>query len=265
MQQKYGKTGKFTVFLSNVQNYNDETVKFMKANAPGIPLYNQVRLPHAPCGGGIPHAVLFDCKGNVVAAGDPTELQGKVEALIKAVPEPRPQPLAQAADILGGMKIAYCTAQADKLVAGNPIDPILKELKEISGNGDEAAKEAKKLAQAVSIYVEYERTDLKENASTSPAKTLNRLNLFSIQVKGIVWEKDVNELIAKLKTDKDVVLLADSMRQIEEMKGKSAKNKNGKPDDASVDKAREAIQKMVDEGKASKAVIKEAQEFLKKI
>ncbi|PIY36602.1 MAG: hypothetical protein COZ06_35630 [Armatimonadetes bacterium CG_4_10_14_3_um_filter_66_18] len=72
MQQKYAKSGKFTVFLSNVQNYSDEVGAFLRENGPTIPLYEQVRLPHAPCDGGIPDAILFDHTGKVIAHGSPS-------------------------------------------------------------------------------------------------------------------------------------------------------------------------------------------------
>ena len=88
MQKKYEESGKFTVFLSNVQHNNAESVQFLEQAGINFPAYYQVLLPHAPCPGPIPHAVLFDHKGRVVKTGRPDTLIPLVEALVKATPQP---------------------------------------------------------------------------------------------------------------------------------------------------------------------------------
>lgn len=256
MQQKYAKSGKFTVFLSFVQTFNEDAGKFLKEKSPTIPVYEQIRLPHAPCGRGIPHAVLFDHTGTVVAVGAPDELEQKVEALVNAAPDPPPE-------ILGGLEIKSCTSLAEQLAAGKPIDPILKKLAVLAGKDDEGGKEAKQLTEAVNKYIESEKTRLKGAADSSPVKTLLRLNGFLIQIKGMSGEQEVKDLITTLKKDKNVALLVTTMQQVDALQAKILKNKKtSKADEKAFAKAKETIRKMIDSGKASESVVKEAEDFL---
>ncbi len=256
MQQKYAKSGKFTVFLSFVQTFNEDAGKFLKEQAPTIPVYEQINLPHSPCGKGIPHAVLFDHTGAVVATGDPDELEQKVEALVKATPDPPPE-------ILGGLEIKSCTSLAEQLATGKAIDPILKKLTVMAEKDDESGKEAKQLAEAVNKYIESEKTRLKESADATPAKTVLKLNGFLIQIKGMNGEQELRDLVAKLKKDKNVALLVTTMQQVDALQAKIAKNKkSNRADDSALAKAKETIRKMIAGGKVSESVKKEAEEFL---
>ncbi|MFZ2654622.1 MAG: hypothetical protein WAX69_06860 [Victivallales bacterium] len=257
MQKKYGGTGKFTVFLSFVQRFNADAGTFLTQNARIIPVYEQIRLPHAPCGKGIPHAVLFDHAGNVVATGFPDELETKVAALVKAAPEPPPA-------ILGGLDIKFCKSYVAPLAKGNPIDPILKRLNEMAVKDDDPGKEAKQLAEAVNKYVEKENARLKEASESAPARTLLDLNSFVMQVKGMACEQEARDLIAKLRKDKCVVQLSTAMQQVDTLLDKAAKNTKGssRADDKALSTAKDAVRKMMADPKITEAVSKEAREFI---
>jgi hypothetical protein len=258
MQQKYAQGGKFTVFLSNVQNFSDEARAFLEKNAPTIPLYEQVRLPHAPCGRGIPHAVLFDHTGQVVAQGSPSELEAQVEALVAATPDPP-------SGILGEIEPTFCRNQAAQLAAGKPIAPILKNLAVLAAKDNEAGQEAKQLVEAVNAYVQEETERLKEKAESAPARTLCKLNSFAIQVRGMSCEPDIKALAATLRKDRNVVMLATAMQQVDVLQRKIAKQ-GGDPNKADTSKlanAKESIRKMIAGGKMPEAVAAEAESFLK--
>lgn len=255
-QTKYGSTGKFSVFLSFVQSFNDEAGAFLKKNAPTVPCYEQVRLPHAPCGRGIPHAVLFDHTGKVVAQGAHSQLLAQVEALVKAAPEP-PSP------ILGGMEVKYCKSQVKPLSEGKPISGPLKYLNAAAAKDDDKGKEAKALIEAINKYLETRKASLTKGAETEPAKTVMELEEFSIQVKGLECENEVKETLLNLKKDKDVLFLVGVMKKVEAAQDKiSKRGKNSKTDAKSFDKIKASVQKMIDDGKASPAVINEAKEYL---
>jgi len=191
------------VFLSNVQTFNNTVAEYLKQNAPKLPCYNQVRLPHAPGGGGIPHAVLFDHTGKVVAQGHHSQLLQKVEALIKATPDPP-------AAILGDVEPKHCKSYAQKLADGKAILPVLKMLLPLSKKDDDKGKEAKQLIEAAKAFVKSEQTRLEKSAETAPGMTLYELNKFYIQVRGFKCEKSVKTLLSLALTNtlsSDLVLL----------------------------------------------------------
>ena len=82
LQKKYGKKG-FTVIGAHSQGLTDEVEKFLKKNRITFPVYQSISIPEARCPGGLPHAVLIDHEGNVVATGQPTEMYDKVPDLVK--------------------------------------------------------------------------------------------------------------------------------------------------------------------------------------
>lgn len=255
-QNKYSKTGKFTVFLSFVQTYSDDAGVFLKKNAPTIPCYEQVRLPHAPCGRGIPHAVLFDHTGKVVDQGSPTKLLDQVEALVKAAPDP-PSP------ILGGIEVKYCKSQVKPLLDGKAIAPSLKYLTALAGKEDDKGKEAKALTEAINKYIDTKKDSLVKGVETTPAKTLLELDTFCLQVRGLECENEMKALQMKLKKDKDVMLLINIMKKVETAQAKIAKRgKTSSSDTKFFSKAKAAVQKMIDDDKTSGAVVNEAKEYI---
>lgn len=244
------------VFLSFVQRYSDKAGKFLESNAPKIPCYLQVRLKHAPCGRGIPHAVLFDHKGKVVGTGSSSQLLTQVEALLKAIPKPPPP-------ILGGIKVKYCKIHEKSLLKGKAIAPILKYLKVLAKKDDDKGKEAKALIDVVNKYVESKTVRLKKEAEKSPARTLLESKKFYIQIRTMSSEKEIKGLVFTLKKDRNVNVLANIMKKVDSTQAKIAKKGSaGKSERRTFVKATAALRKIIGNGKISDAVKNEAKEFM---
>ena len=191
MQNKYGKSGKFSVFISNVQRNDGNTKQFLEDAGVNFPVYDQVNLSHAPCGRGIPHAVLFDHRGNIVKQGHPNSLYPLVEELVKKVAANPP-----ASAILGGMTIKHCQAQAKALTQGGVIYWQLKALEKFAGRQDEKGDEARALLRTVRNWVDLEVTRFKGMAKTAPGAAAYELGGF---VKRIAKMKDHPEMAALSK------------------------------------------------------------------
>ena len=256
MQNKYYKTGKFTVFLSYVQTFNNTAGDYLKKNAPTVPVYNQVRLKHAPCGRGIPHAVLFDHKGKVVGTGSASKLITQIPDLVKATPDP-PSP------ILGGVEVKYCKSQAKQLADGKSIASTLKYLKLYAAKDDDRAKEAKALIEAVNNYVEKEKERLIKSSETAPAKTLLQIKPFALQIRMMECEKEIKALYTKLKSDRYINILSNTMNQVKKTQDKIAKKGTaGKSEIKALEKSKASLKKMIDSPNTPEAVKNEAKEFM---
>lgn len=128
---------------------------------------------------------------------------------------------------------------------------------------NDKGKEAKALVEAVNKYVETKKASLEKGAETSPAKTLLDLETFYIQVRGLSCENEVKQEILKLKKDKYVMLLLKIMKKVDSTQAKVAKRgKSSKSDTKLFAKAKAALQKIIDGGKASEAVAGEAKEYM---
>lgn len=225
MQKKYEASGKFTVFLSNVQHNTPDTARFLKEAGVTFPVYDQVHLPHAPCPQGIPHAVLFDHRGRVVKTGRPTELLPLVDALVKAVPPP-PAP------ILGRIDVKYCHGEAEALQRGAVILWQLNALDRYAKTDDAKGAEAKALAQWVRKWIGLEKARLKELAGRQPAKAAVQLETFCKQLTKLPDQEAMRTLLKSLTGDRfvrDLVRARKDLARVHariEKKGASKSTKN---------------------------------------
>ncbi len=215
MQNQYGPSGKFTVFGSNVQRNDAKTTEFFKdAN---FPLYHQVRLEHAPCGRGIPHAVLFDHTGKVVKSGYPNEDMFKlIPDLVAAAPASGGA--GPAAPILGDVQVKRCKSEAHGLSQGRPLAPILERLDRYAERSSAKGEEAKALAEAVRTYIDKESERLTKLVEKRPAYAALHLGRLFKRVKGLPAHEALWETLKPLVQDKELVRLVEIVKELEEVK-----------------------------------------------
>lgn len=255
MQNKYGKTGKFTVFFSNVQMNDASTKEFLESKGVNFPVYHQVRLPHAPCGRGIPHAVLFDHTGKVVQTGHPSKLYPLVEDLVKKVTRNPP-----ASRILGGLKIEHCEAQAKALTSGGIIYWQLQALDKFAERDDAKGQEAKKLAAAVRTFVAEEVRRLKDLAKEQPGNTAFQLEPLVKQLQKMEEHADMAALYKSLVADADVKAMVKIRKDIAKLDAKIAKSGDSKSTASAQKRIKARLEKL---GAGDSPVAKEARELAK--
>ena len=251
LQTKYEKTGKFTIIASHKQSFSKKVTAFLKKAKVTFPVYQQFNEQKAPCGSGIPHAALIDHTGKVVATGSPSSLYSKVAALVKATPSP----------MIGDAKIVYCKSQVKALESGKGIASAVKSLERMSATGGDKGEEAKVLLESVKKYLEEKKEALLAKASTEPSVALEELTIFSKQINGLEYNKDVKAKIAELKKDPSLRKLVKFRKDIEKINAKLAKR-----DSAStrklLDKQKASLQKFIDSDSTTPAVAEEAKKLL---
>ncbi len=253
LQKKYAKTGKFTVLASHRQMTAEEAKQFCASQHVNFPVYHMYTVKGAPCGRGIPHAVLIDHTGKVVKAGHPSELYDMVAKLVKETPTP-PAP------ILGGLKVKFWKSQAKALGAGGPVLGVLNLLRNSSGGGTPKAEEAAKIVKAVEHYLDSRTKSLLALAENKPALAYNEIKPFLRQVSGMEVGASLKDVYAKLNSDPAVKALAAVRLEIDKVRAALAKRETRSGQKKLLALKAKAL-KVADRSGASSALISEAKEL----
>jgi thiol-disulfide isomerase/thioredoxin len=215
LQKKFAKTGKFTVLASHVQDGPAAAKEFCEKQNVNFPVFQQFREDAAPSGGGIPSAAIIDHTGKVVAQGHPMKIKDQIKDFIEKAPDNIP--------ILGGIEVKLWKTQAQNLSSGKPLAPILNQLKLGAQKDDAKGQEAKAMVEAIEKYLEAADAKLAKMAEKQPAEALVELQEHLARITGMESEKNVRDLIAKLKTDPAVVKLAAVLAELRKTQEKIEK------------------------------------------
>ena len=251
LQQKYAKTGKFTVLASHRQDFSNEVKPFLSKNKVTFPVYQFFDEPAAPCGRGIPHAALFDYKGKLISSGYPSDLYPLVAKLVKEVPPP----------IIAFVEVKYCKSQAQALGSGRPVLSTLKALEKIAAGSGPKAEEAKQLVDAANTYLEKRKNKLLELANNKPSQALVPLASFVKITAGLPVEKEARAKLTELKKDGSLKKFIRIRAKIDKLAAKLEK-RNSSSTKRALDAAKQELQKFIDSNTLSDAVAKEAKELL---
>ena len=182
MQEEFAATGKFTVVLSYAQKVDDEEgiETFLNKRAKGIPVYDEIDPPGAPCGRGIPDAYLFDHTGAIVKHGHPMLLYDLVEELVEAAPDPVPPPL------LGSLEPLHFEKEAQ--VLADPTQPVLETLRAIEAAAEETgprSEEARQIVAQVHAWLPEEVDRIEKRSRRRPGTSTYRAQRFLVRFEGV--------------------------------------------------------------------------------
>jgi hypothetical protein len=196
LQKKYSKTGKFMFIASEVQGSSKKSIEqFMAKNKYTFPVYQQLNLSFAKCGRGIPHKVLIDHKGNVIASGHIQDLEGQIKKLIAAAPES-----GGGSSMLGDVEVKHHASLAKRLVPGKPVKSSLDSLLNKSKGTDAAAGEAKKIYDAVIKWGKDGIQTAQKSSKTAPSAAYMQFEMLGKTFRGYDWAKDTATEMKTLTT-----------------------------------------------------------------
>jgi hypothetical protein len=256
LQDKYGKTGKFTVIGSYVQSFNDTVTKFLNDNKITFPHYNQLHLTKAPCGNGIPYMVLLNHKGDILKSGHIThdELEKLIADAVKEAPGSGPS-----GALYADVEVNHFRKDVAGLVIGKSVKNTLQTLERKSTEDNEQGKEAKALVDAVNKWGKTELEECTKLKDTKPSEAYERFELLYRTFMGMPLVEAVPGYIAELKKDKYVVYMVNLGKQYNSLKA------SNKVDKRSKDNLIRNYQAFIDKYPASEALKAEAAEYIKKI
>ena len=255
LQDKYAKTGKFTVIGSHLQSYNKSAVdRLLEKSKVTFPHYQFLNIKKAPCGNGIPHMVLFDHEGNVAGNGRISNLEAEIKKLIKLAPNPGDySPLTAEVDV------KLLKREAQQLKLGRPVKSALANLQRKASGNDDTAKEAKAIIDAVNAWGEKELAETEKLKATAPTEAYSRLNILNKTFYGMPLVKGVPAYLAQMKKDKYLTYLLGLRSQFERLKADTKISQNKK------DSLANRFQQFIDKYPASDQLKKEAGDIIKQI
>jgi thiol-disulfide isomerase/thioredoxin len=218
LQNDLGKTGKFIVIGSHAQGMSDDVTKMLASKGVNYPVFQQLRLPHAPSAGGIPFAYLFDHTGAIVGKGHPSALYKQAEELVAKTPSP----------LLYGIKVKYCKSEVKKITKGKGWKSAMAALqKRVDGEGEDA-QEAKLLLGNVNSYIKGQLDLGRAGLERNPTVAYADLRKLSKKLAGLPEGKEAKSLADKISKDKSFKRLRTMRAMIDKMGTKLNKKKNAK-------------------------------------
>ena len=258
LQDQYGDTGKFTILAAHVQADEKGAAEFCADQKVNFPVFQQLRISAAPCGRGIPSAVLIDHTGKIVQKGHPSQLYSLVKDLVKSTPDP-PSPL------IGKMKVVNCVKHADALKKGKPILPVMSSLKKISAKeGTPAAAEAAEMLANINRYLDEQAALLQNMAASKPSLAWQKSKDMLKQLKGTKQAVEINRIYLQLNADPSLKKLAKLRSKITILLEKQAKRAS-RGTQKKLDAEKAKLEKLINSGGTSEAVTAEAEEYLKSL
>jgi len=215
LQDKYAKTGKFTVVGSHLQP--SDPTKFLKSRKITFPNYSQLRHPEAQPKG-IPHMVLIDHKGKVLKSGRVSDKE--IEMAIKEA--------AGSSPMWDSVDVVHHKRTVKNLQIGRPVRSILSTLSAKAKKNDDAAKEAQAIIDAVNSWGEKELNDINKLKETAPTKAYQKMEVLNKTFYGMPLVKQVYPEMLKMKKDKYLIYLLNLRNQMTRLKASGKVTENSK-------------------------------------
>ncbi|MDO4569951.1 MAG: TlpA disulfide reductase family protein [Planctomycetia bacterium] len=217
-QAMYGPTQKFYVIGSHMQPPSDKVQEYLTSKQVNFPIFQSIMHPKAPVSGGIPHGVLIDKSGEVVATGHPVELLGKVPALIAQSPPPGIGGLSEYGLIgnpLSDVNLGEMKGLTGYFQPGRPWSAPYRKITAASKKKD-ADEFASTILSAIDSFILEEIRKQEELAKEKPAEAYASLSVLFRSAKGTPKGKDVQTLQKELGKDPNVKALATILLSITE-------------------------------------------------
>jgi len=250
LQKKYASSGKFTVIGSHVQGKSDATLALLEDVS--FPVYQQLRLAHAPCGGGIPHAILFDHRGKLVKQGHPSTLYDQVKELVKNTPA------RGDVVIIKDVDIKEFSRQVKTLVPGRSIRSSITSLR---GKAKQGNEEAQQICSAVDSWIEAEMMSALELIGTHPSQAAAKLTMLSKTLVGLPQSTAIRKELLALNRDPNLRSVQSIRRDIDRIQKGISKNGRTTMTEASIRSTTKKIDALLSSDKISDGIRNEASEM----
>ena len=246
LQDKYAKTGKFTVIGSHLQSA--DPTKFLKSKKITFPNYSQLRHPDAQPRG-IPHMVLIDHKGKVLKSGRVSDKE--IEAAIKEA--------AGSSPLWDSVDVVHHKRTVKNLQVGRPVKSTLSMLSVKAKKDDESGKEAKAIIDAVNSWGETELSNINKLKDSAPTKAYQKMEILNKTFYGLPLVKTLYPEMLKMKKDKYLAYLMNLRNQVNRLKSSGKVTENSKKFIAG------NLQKFIDKYPASEVLKSEAKAMITEV
>ncbi len=225
LQKKYGSQG-FTVVASHCQLPSPKVKEYLQQQKITFPVYQFLRIPEAPCSGGLPYSVLIGANGKVVAAGFPSELYDKVGKEVRKVTDDTP--------ILAELELKKYKALSKTLHSNaSNIEAKITQLRQKEGDEEAAA-----ICNAYDEWLSVEKTRIANLCETNPLQALNAITCLKKAVPSIT---EFDEQLAEFQQDPALKKLSEIRKKIDSLQ--KIKEKGRKINPSSIKSLKQTLDK----------------------
>ncbi|MBO7182323.1 MAG: TlpA family protein disulfide reductase [Kiritimatiellae bacterium] len=225
LAKSYEKDSRVAIVGSHLQDRNTEGIlDVLRKNNCTYPVYQWFGVDGAPAAPGIPFAYVVNPKGEIVWQGNPYSKFGEFEKAIaeaaKLLPKLPPDSL------LAGLEIVHCKDVIKRLVAGQNIEAVLRQLEAKANRGGAAGEEAEKIIAHCNQWAEEMDTEIRNLMETYPSKAIAKAQVYTRTLPKRTAE--LKQELATLAKDPIVNKLANSRVAFDKLKLTKADSTNAK-------------------------------------
>ncbi len=212
----FKKDKRFVVVLSHVWPFNEERIKgFLdKTGAEDLPTYQKLRLAGEPLPNGVPHARVYNHKGECVWKGHPSNHKDMEEA-IKAALKKAPKAgggSSKNALMFEDLEVTLNKDIFKQLVIGKNIEKHRKALAARAQQPNPKGIEAKVILDEIETWIEIQKGSVDADKEEYPSRALQTLRMLNKMLP--TETRDYKELFLRLSKDKKVVFLEGARQKI---------------------------------------------------
>lgn len=225
LAKSYEKDSRVVIIGSHQQARNiDGILSELNKNNCTYPVYQWFGVDGAPAASGIPFAYVVNHKGEFVWQGNPyskfSEFEKAIAEAVKSLPKLPPDSL------LAGLEIVYCKDVIKRLVAGQNIEAVLRQLEAKVSRGGAAGNEAKAIIERCNQWAEELEAEIRSMIETYPSKAIAKAQIYTRTLPKRTAE--LKQELATLAKDPIINKLANSRVAFNKLKQTKAESANAK-------------------------------------
>ncbi len=219
LAEKLKKDKRFVFLLSHAWPGPEKAKAFLeRAKATHLPAYQQVALGDARVPGGVPNALVFNHKGELVWRGHPasqsgTEMDDAITKALSEIPD------------LASLKSAKLNHDLTKRIAmWKNLESVRKTLAIRAKKGDAKGEEAKALLDKINAWIADQKGKINRAEKSRPSLALHLLRRLSKMVPSETTDHQAK--LAELQKDEVTLALEGIRRKIEKLEEKNTPPKS---------------------------------------
>ena len=178
LADSYKKDPRVAIIGSHCQNRDEPAIlKLLASNKCEYPVYQSFDVHGAPAAGGIPFAYVVNHKGEFVWQGNPysqfSAFESAIATALKALPKLPPNSL------LVGLDIQHCKDVAKRIVAGQNIESVLRQLQTRAERGGPAGEEATAIIDRCNEWADDTEAAIRTAMETYPSRAIAEAQIYT--------------------------------------------------------------------------------------
>jgi thiol-disulfide isomerase/thioredoxin len=178
LAKSYEKDPRVVIIGSHCQDRNESGIlSLLQKSGCEYPVYQGAGVDGAPPAGGIPFAYVVNHKGQFVWSGFPSsDFAGFEKAIANAL---KAVPKLPEGSLLVGLEINYCKDVMKRIVAGQNIESVLRQLETRVGRGGEAGKEAQMILDRCEAWANETEAAIRAAMEAFPSKAIAQAQVYT--------------------------------------------------------------------------------------